>query len=217
MYKEHKVVMIATDKSSDLILFKPNSSNEHLHHRKHYGTAWEDMGDKYQNLFIISDDEIKDLDWFINDQGVWQCNNGIIPTGLNPRKIIATTDKSLTWSNDNEIQIIDTYFAQLSQISQSFIEQYITEYNKGNIINDVLVEYEEYGEELGCDPAYYNLPSHRLKINQDNTINIKTVKDSFSRDEVRDLLDNLIDSLMDNKITKDISSKFYDKWIEQNL
>jgi hypothetical protein len=47
------------------------------------------------HLYVTSlDQEIVDGDWFINNDGVWLCSNGIIPSGLNPRKIIATTNES---------------------------------------------------------------------------------------------------------------------------
>ena len=104
-----------------------------------------------QHLYIISDDEIKDGDYFLADNRLnttsnkglpnwvlckctkvknsWVYCNEIPDEGHNGdwcKKIIATTDESLN----------------LPQPSQQFIQKYIEEYNKGNIITDVLVEYD---------------------------------------------------------------------------
>ena len=98
------------------------------------------------HLYIISDDEIKEGDWFVNirKNTIHLCNgvNNNICSGQNHgeyhgkfecKKIISTTDKSL----------------ELPQPPQQFIEEYIEEYNQENIITDVLVEYENkfYGKE----------------------------------------------------------------------
>lgn len=78
------------------------------------------------------------------------------------REVLATTDTSLN----------------LPQPSKQFIEKYIEEYNKGNVITDVLVEYElisneEYfGNTVNPDDdvPYFD---EKLKINpKDNSLNI---------------------------------------------
>lgn len=81
--------------------------------------------------------------------------------------IIATTDTSL----------------KLPQPSKQFLQYYIKEYNK-DIITKVEVEYEDYWikADYSLDVAY------RPVINPDNTINIKPIKDSWSREEVESLI-----------------------------
>lgn len=66
------------------------------------------------------------------------------------KKIIATTDESLYFkdTNKNPKQYMGSYISMslgenLPQPSQQFIQKYIGEYNKGNIITDVLVEYND--------------------------------------------------------------------------
>lgn len=161
---------------------------------------------QHYHLYIISEDEIPKG---LTDKCVIHNldNKKIIvnPSYLmvNEKLVIASTNKSF----------------ELPQIPQSFIEQYITEYNKGNIISDVLVEYEECYDELKAvnlnikdytSDEYHKLTkSSKLKINSDNTINIKTVKDSFSKEEVKTLLLNFNN---DKPGIFDCS-----KWIEQNL
>lgn len=77
-----------------------------------------------------------------------------IHINLHPKKIIATTDSSLklkehcTCSESEAIYCgypkIEGLCQQLlPQLSQSFIEKYVEEYNNGNCIEEILVEYEE--------------------------------------------------------------------------
>ena len=149
------------------------------------------------------------------------------------REVLATTDTSL---------LIDTYINQgdtvkgdliikrnsdyttglkgrinLPQPSQQFIQKFVEEYNKGNIITDVLVEYElisneEYfGNTVNPDDdvPYFD---ERLKINpKDNTITIKKVKDSYTKEEV----ENLIYTAMKDRCYTTIAE--WKKWIEENL
>ena len=153
-----------------------------------------------------------------------------IETGY--REVLATSDTSL---------LIDTYINQgdtvkgdliikrgsdyttglkgrinLPQPSQQFIEKYIEEYNKGNIITDVLIEYELISNEEyfgntvnpDNDVPYFD---EKLKINpKDNTITIKKVKDSYTREEI---LDDIEQSIIQGLNI----GQYRDKWIEENL
>ncbi len=106
-------------------------------------------------------------------------------------KIIATTDISLTITNYN-----NGTWSYLPQPSQQFIKQYIEEYNKGNVITKVEVEY--WCGETNCNCATRQQDCFRakqnqvIKINPDNTINIKPIKDSWSREEVIELINKAI-------------------------
>ena len=111
------------------------------------------------------------------------------------REVLATTDESLN----------------LPQPSQQFIQKYIEEYNRGNIITDVLVEYELISNEeyfLNTINPDENVPyfDENLKINsKDNTITIKKVKDNWNREEVDRLLDEQA-----SKTTSEMLEKFKD-------
>ena len=98
------------------------------------------------------------------------------------REVLATTDTSLN----------------LPQPSQQFIEKFVEEYNCNNIITDVLVEYN-YNPDLDNNwdltktndifkfntKKEFNDYVNSVKTNpKDNTITIKKVKDSYSREEV---------------------------------
>jgi len=129
------------------------------------------------------------------------------------RLIIATTDKSLK-INKFESGIFKNLEYSLPQIPQQFIEQYITEYNKGNIGSEVVVEYEsvEYARNMPMIHQKYYVDELKLT---NNTINIKTVKDSFSREEVNALITKAISET--NECNNRNVSMLPSKFIEQNL
>ena len=173
---------------------------------------------EYQHLYIISDDEIKE-----NNTHFYNPHSGQLHISGNHtdyiainkngcKKIIATTDVSLG----------------LPQPSKQFIQKYIEEYNKDNkdnIITDVLIEYElisneEYfGNTINPDDdvPYFD---ERLKINsKDNTITIKKVKDSYSREEVIEFGNKVKEYCKDGWKPDSLHRVFFewDKWIEENL
>ena len=172
-----------------------------------------------QHLYITSNEEINEKDWILFQFGsdlVEQVTkilpNGNIIVGENNyrlpkycRKIIATTDETLylTFNNGKT----DLKFV-LPKPSDSFIFKYIEEYNKGNIISDVLVEYKWNGGRAG---DYEMIP----KIDSNNTITIKKVKDSYSREEVINLLYKYNDGIIDRY--SQLTNKDLDKWIKENL
>ena len=136
-----------------------------------------------QNLYIISDDEIKGGDWFYNIHSKI-VGRAAFDFGKDDlaKKIIATTDSSLEInSNFDYNQLLpnkNNFRFYLPQPSQQFIQKYIEEYNRGNIITDVLVEYELISNEEyflntinpDDDVPYFD---ENLKINpKDNTLNI---------------------------------------------
>ena len=134
------------------------------------------------------------------------------------REVLATTDTSLYIYQKETISLPERVF-YLPEPSQQFIQKYIEEYNKCNIITDVLVEYELISNEEyfgntfnpDDDVPYFD---ERLKINpKDNTITItiKKVKDSYKREEV----ENLIYSAMKDRWYITVAE--WQKWIEENL
>jgi len=112
----------------------------------------------------------------------------------------------------------------LPSISQSFIQYFITEYNKSNIITEVEVEYENKRYWSNDSGQYFNEVNESLKLNPDNTINIKPLKDSWTREELPiDIMLNLI-SYIDNPVGRrqyhsDVIEQIQElkKWIESNL
>lgn len=185
--KQCKVVMLVTENSSSIYL-KPQGNNLVIVTEKRALAYARSLNFPKQHLYILSDEEIQEGDWCIanyynEDFYLVQAKNialGNVEHGqqlMFPfnsmthevrfcKKIIATTDTSLG----------------LPQPSQSFINRYIEEYNKGSVIEDVLVEYsnewigKEYVDEQ--DAYGYDKFELQLKVDSDNTITIKKVKDS---------------------------------------
>lgn len=190
---------------------------------------------KQQHLYITSDEEIKEGDWCYHpeiSQEYTIINKGVQTKGLHPakgviqwkdttnewykkaRKIIAT-DASLrvptitTW-NDGE-QSINKF--PLPQIPQQFIQYYIEEYNKGNIITEVEVEYVQVPNSVFIQVL--EAPYIQLKVNSDNTINIKPIKDSWTREEhVADLYKAYKYGIQQGLNPTTIP---FDEWIKENL
>ena len=136
----------------------------------------------------------------------------------NCKKIIATTDKSLTINITRILGVT----RELPQISQSFIEYFVSKYNKGNIITKVMVEYEVRNDFKDMEDAL-NGDAYKLKINSDNTINIKSIKDSWNKYE---FIANLIKYREDYETFKQSChfgpnpkeiEEWSNKWIEKNL
>ncbi len=199
-----------------------------------------------QHLYIISDDEIKEGDWCLidNNKVGKRTNKQVYPNSADGeshlcyyytingeeigyhvshcKKIISTTDTSLEIF-DKELSDMHSVKVNilLPEPSQQFIQKYIEEYNKNNIITDVLVEYESDFNSCFCtkDICNGNNCPKKLKINpKDNTITIKIVKDCYTREEVVKLLVDCCGevSCEDGKLLGKNPEELY-KWIEENL
>ena len=222
-FKRAKVIMLPTEDRCFIFLNKDKtwlkSSNVILD---------DHPVERNQHLYIISDDEIKEGDWYLNaDKNV--VTNEIVYTlhkatklklGFIKRlqeknsackfyKVIATTDNSLQFHTDYHGEVTTDeskkcYGHSLPQPSQQFIEKYIESYNKDEVITDVLVEYEfnKYPDIHGVEID--------LKVNpEDNTITIKKLKDSWNREEVFAVITTFNNA--------NIEAKNVVKWFEENL
>jgi len=112
-------------------------------------------------------------------------------------------------------------------ISQSFIEHFIVEYNKGNVIKQVKVELEDrYNTiKVGSSLLYEEDQLHfnpSLKLNQNNEVSIVVPeKKIYSRKEVDILCRKAYSDGYDKANLKEDSfpnySEYEDEWIKQNL
>ena len=227
--KECKVVMLPTEDNSVITMFEHDTLkyNLSLQEKMKGVCGWTN-----QHLYIISDDKIKEDDWFvwkdnnqINQAGSGRLDLGILNKHLINRdvsKIIATTDKSLklTHSNINSIKIDTKDTNLLSQPSKAFIEKYC----KVGGIDKVMVEYEYDELETKFRNAQIKgrwakyLPENgefKLKTNSHNEITIHPIKNSYSREEVI----NLLDKFNNHEVEADPFryGEEFDKWIKENL
>jgi hypothetical protein len=166
-YQECDVVMLPTDKKQSIIIQKRITNK--------LKTSFSNIYQLRNNveLYILSTEEIKEGDWVYENNlnqetKIYQIekrDNRLmffrfrsVPIWLhknqhNCKKIIATTDSSLTnvkiigkipAASQFTLQCIIDSKKILLQIPQQFIEYFISEYNKGNVISKVLVEVELY-------------------------------------------------------------------------
>lgn len=200
-----QVVMLPTDKKASIINFLDNNKLIYIGNQ----TFDSNIPFVFCHLYILSDEESKEDDWCYGMDGIFQYKGKVsIPDIELPKKIIATTDNSLSVVKEKAGENVWTQ--QIPQIPQSFIEHYVSE----NIITQVMVEYERvFKHNEFMEREFFDV----LKINpKDNTINIKPIKDTYTRDEVETLL---------KEISQSISNKhrfgdgIFDvgKWIEENL
>jgi hypothetical protein len=186
MWKKCKVVMLSTNEKGSQSTLALHSNKKLLLKCSPTAEFAEGSNGCKQHLYIISDEEIKEGDWcimldsfgnvFSNPQQYTNPETQFLNKGL--RKIIATTDKSLfkevsaTGYTEDRAR---TFYGKeyLPKPSQEFLKIFVEEYNKGNVITEVMVEYEEAEE---YDRVYgHENKFPRLKINSDNTINIKPI------------------------------------------
>ena len=225
MKVKRNVVMLSTNKKSNLFINNVNGrllydNNSTLHEVLSSG--------KYQHLYITSDEDIKEGDQFlVSETELQKClsvstEGKIFSTELDlndplgedyyyyikeeTKKIIATTDTTLTF-NDG------VYTRYLPTISEGFIKKFIESYNTNDPITEVMVEYEgksgiilSYGR--GIIP-----PDIHLKVDENNSIIITSIKDTWTREEVIEFTEKLR-----YYINEGNHSIFeVNQWIEQNL
>lgn len=227
-YQECRVVLLPADGKPGSVI---NLDNRELVHISQYSPKLENGN---QHLYIISDEEIKEGD-IDSNVFIFKSDNELITClagkgfgrvkGIGSYfKIIATTDNKISinlgkekWvapTNSNYDQIY-TRLCPYPQIPQQFIEEYIAGYNRGTVIEKVLVKYEV--APIYCNNGSWFPIKYQLKISKDNTVSIERMKDSYSREEVVALF---------NKCGKDLELKYrtiqypsyvLNRWIEQNL
>ena len=167
MVKDCKVVMLPIDKKAkfnDLVI---NPFFDWLFQFKH-----QNCTEYAQHLYILSDEEIKQGDWILD------IKNPIKPRQVKTKhlledlfdtekKIIATTDSSLT----REIfGLGETAMCPLPKPPQSFIDKFVEQYNKENVIENVMVEYVINNKGYDKKEDFPYQECEILKVNQSNEI-----------------------------------------------
>ena len=222
-FKKGKVVILPTNQQTKYLMVY--SDVEKTKGKLILNGLKNDEYKEYQHLYIISDDEIKEDDWYYDNVvlQIRQWKSFMIYNKLQHKKVIATTDSSLEInSNFDYNQLLpnkNNFRFYLPQPSQQFIQKYIEEYNKGNVITDVLVEYncgDSHCSLFGCQKhlGCKNESIQTVKINpKDNTITIKKLINNWNRKEVETIVKSIFRDIYTNK---DWESKAY-SWIEENL
>lgn len=186
-----------------------------------------------QHLYIISDEEIKEGDWFINAfNEVYQLKKDFYPltiNGIKYKKIVATTDNSLSPKIHKGENIDESYPKEfrdsiLPFIPESFVLAYIKAYNNSSPITEVQLEMEHYNKpENGFSSIHRD---YKIKTRPDNTVIIHQNK-MYSRDEVEKLCKNAwlfsdADSIIQNccgqvDTAEPLIEKSFNEWKDKNL
>ena len=219
-YQEAEIIMLATKYGKITLHDYDNLKTLSLAQGNHKGT---ENTIRQQHLYIVSNETIKESDWFIDlkDNTIWQnkakesMRKSIFPEC---KKIIATTNEYIGYT-DIRVSPVKN-FCIYPQPSDSFIKKYIEEYNKGNVITNVLVEYEigkSYSGNSGLEIKQW------LKVDSNNCITIKKVEpELYTREEVKILLQkSLLFAFKEgnNHIGSNLPflRTTMDNWIKQNL
>lgn len=221
MKKLHKIVMLASNKA--LI---------HLSHNKLI-TSIEETGvsDTYksipQHLYVLSTEPIKEKECFFDkeDNCIMRSVDKQNADSINETrelydieryyKIIATTNRELYLLCDGKYAKNECVYL-IPNIEQQFIEHFISEYNKGNVLSEVEVEY--ISKFLGDDYRRGGEPTDVLKVDEHNniTISIPPIK-MYSREKVKKLC---MDALMHgyNGLPGNLTPvQGMNKWIEEHF
>ena len=163
------------------------------------------------HLYITSLEVIKEGDYFLGlGDGELFVHQRIKVGGYPPRvyeedrKIIATTNPKL----------------ELPEPSQKFIKKFVESYNSDNIITECVVEFEPIGK---MKSSVLEIPiTEILKVNpKDNTITIKKVKDSWTREEHIKQLKQIVSeaiSYPEHFVTGIcFDNTLFNNWIDKNL
>jgi len=202
MIKRHKIVMVPSKNSDRGALgLRLNSHNKLLIANNMLSHA------ELQYLYILSDEEIKEGDWYLvqhNIEGEILSNklilckanknfilNHYIKTSNLYSKIIATTNPELHWKGSQTASSIS--IPNVPKISKVFISNYIEMYNSGKPIILVSVEYEPfYYDDIEAREVVVRQDGYILKKDSDNNAFIfPSIQDYlFSREEVIKILED---------------------------
>lgn len=227
-FKEISAVMLPTKKAENCLILQ--NGNKLSYHKGYLTQDYlrDGLNAKSFHLYFLSDEEIKEgeKDELLKQGLYFESSNGLIKTITNQRiktpgiykKIIATTDTSLTYISV-KCSISGSYIEEsLPQPSTLFIQKYIDEYNSGRPITKVMVEYEPNRTWDNDSGLYsYNLNDFKLKVNlKDHTITIKKAKDTWNREELIPILKACWNGgAFYGSNTP--NSNYFDNWIKQNL
>ena len=211
MKKPIKVVMLPTKDESPIGYHFDIDKKGSIDYAPNFGFDLFDIKKNYQHkpqhIYItVSQDvePIKKGDWFFNSQINRVILAKVDETIATSRKIIATDDPKLicptctrcngTGNRSSNEPILGNCLVcggrgillnKIPQVQQSFLKEFVA-----NPDRKWEVEYEskyEYGRYLHNKPGYVYVT--KLKLNQDNTVNITSVKEKmYSREEVEILI-----------------------------
>jgi hypothetical protein len=112
-------VLLLSSTPTNIIMPTQGIGKNDIFHRHYYGSAMENMGDTYQDLYLVSNDDIQEEDWVLELTGLgWYKPVKVTKEYLKVddyiircKKIKFTTNKNLI-GNNNIFNIPDEYIKQ---------------------------------------------------------------------------------------------------------
>jgi len=176
----------------------------------------------YQHLYILSDEEIKEGDWFIVGKRLVQAtlNGGTLGyTSFNKvaflwikphhKKIIATTDKSLSINKNMKL---DLTLISIPRIPESFIESYVKADGK---IDEVELEHHDNRD---YNPSTF--PDVRLKLTENNEVIVHSKEEKSEFEKCKESIWYFMTkyAIINGKPFKTLmKEEEFNKWIKENL
>lgn len=218
MKKEHQIIMLPSEKQQENVLCV-------AHKQLFFSEGLVSPGGDImpQHLYILSDEEIKHGDWFVNlgsgghlKVAIYQANSEN-SKAINEfkfpeiKKIIATTDTELTSKSVINTIDGDYHHTIMPTIPQHIIEAYVKK-----PFDKVMVEYPKDWKVID---SRYPSPVHP-KLNQDGTLAVSLVEEKSELDKCKESLWYFMTNYatIDGKPFKtSMSEEEFNKWIKENL
>lgn len=191
---------------------------------------------KHYHIYITSNEEIKKGNWYYDtfDRKIRQALSDITEDSAffkSAKRIIATTNKTLTIQINNPQKTLNRKFKSLAQIPRDFLDMLFEKYNNGELPTKVLVEYEDLNHKCGLqgfnpmlgDTCPVCDSESGLIINVKNNINVKFLKESWTREEHEKNLKYCVAEIAAKLGYASTSEEMKlwnietNKWIEENL
>jgi hypothetical protein len=193
--KKCSVVMLPTNEKAVVFLTK-DKLEYHKSFTEHGQTNLTKMHIsnhiKPYHLYILGDDKIEKNDWFIyNDKLFNEFKTTITPTVTVQIRYYPTKDLSEQFieiyiSDCKKITASTDKSLNLPQPSPQFIQKYCDEYNKGNQITDVMVEYCQIGAGVPGYPKTLKDAIFVPQIDKNNCITVTKIKEQYTLKEISD-------------------------------
>ena len=146
------LVMLPTNKETYLVQVNPNVLRLSISIYPEQLKGFIEQGSKFQHLYILSDEEIKEDEYYLGEDNNIYCL--VTTVNFNGKKIISTNNSEL---NDKGI----------SEIPQSFIQEFIKDKGKG--YDEILIEVVmRTFNNIVSKPQYY----YEIQLSSNNEVNI---------------------------------------------